>query len=282
MDFILNDKSLCGQFNSVSSFFDSLKNNVRCFELINDTEGSKIYKTQNFYKNKVTSNIRLCDLNKYNDDELVYFLIQLDRIVYHAPYWEDDFKQNLNSKYIHGQEDVSCTCIAEAAENNFPLLSFKCDKYTDKKLDVCKDNEKIKVYSIYTPMYLTDKFYKELKLSRLDLLKTQFNSTRIDCSILNQNCGINELEENEFNLLPGTLKKFVKHDSWESIALDDGLEYKKYHNKANNTDNPFWRYKDKTIMKFRFSSVMRVFGYRKENRFRVIRFERDHDLSDNG
>ena len=56
MDFILNDKSLCGQFNSVSSFFDSLKNNVRCFELINDTEGSKIYKTQNFYKNKVTSN----------------------------------------------------------------------------------------------------------------------------------------------------------------------------------------------------------------------------------
>lgn len=282
MDFILNDKSLCGQFNSVSSFFDSLKNNVRCFELINDTEGSKIYKTQNFYKNKVTSNIRLYDLNKYNDDELVYFLIQLDRIVYHAPYWGDDFKQNLNSKYIHGQEDVSCTCIAEAAENNFPLLSFKCDKYTDKKLDVCKDNEKIKVYSIYTPMYLTDKFYKELKLSRLDLLKTQFNSTRIDCSILNQNCGINELEENEFNLLLGTLKKFVKHDSWESIALDDGLEYKKYHNKANNTDNPFWRYKDKTIMKFRFSSVMRVFGYRKENRFRVIRFERDHDLSDNG
>ena len=282
MDFILNDKSLCGQFNSVSSFFDSLKNNVRCFELINDTEGSKIYKTQNFYKNKVTSNIRLCDLNKYNDDELVYFLIQLDRIVYHAPYWGDDFKQNLNSKYIHGQEDVSCTCIAEAAENNFPLLSFKCDKYTDKKLDVCKDNEKIKVYSIYTPMYLTDKFYKELKLSRLDLLKTQFNSTRIDCSILNQNWGINELEENEFNLLLGTLKKFVKHDSWESIALDDGLEYKKYHNKANNTDNPFWRYKDKTIMKFRFSSVMRVFGYRKENRFRVIRFERDHDLSDNG
>ena len=131
-------------------------------------------------------------------------------------------------------------------------------------------------------MYLIDKFYKELKLSRLDLLKTQFNSTRIDCSILNQNCGINELEENEFNLLLGTLKKFVKHDSWESIALDDGLEYKKYHNKANNTDNPFWRYKDKTIMKFRFSSVMRVFGYRKENRFRVIRFERDHDLSDNG
>ena len=54
--------------------------------------------------------------------------------------------------------------------------------------------------------------------------------------------------------------------------------------KCNNTakDNPFWKYRDKTIMKFRFSSVMRVFGYRRGDRFRVIRFERDHRLSDNG
>ena len=129
-------------------------------------------------------------------------------------------------------------------------------------------------------MYLTDKFYKELKLSRLDLLKTQFNSTRIDCSILKTDCGVDELEDKEFDSLIGTLNKFVNHESWETIAIDDGLQYKKYHNKDN--DNPFWSYKGKTIMKFRFSKVMRVFGYRKGERFRIIRFERDHDLSDKG
>lgn len=53
MDFILNDKSLCGQFNSVSSFFDSLKNNVRCFELINDTEGIKYTRNKIFIKIKL-------------------------------------------------------------------------------------------------------------------------------------------------------------------------------------------------------------------------------------
>lgn len=35
-------------------------------------------------------------------------------------------------------------------------------------------------------------------------------------------------------------------------------------------------------MKFRFSSVMRVFGYRRGDRFSDIRFERDYRLSDNG
>lgn len=40
--------------------------------------------------------------------------------------------------------------------------------------------------------------------------------------------------------------------------------------------------KGKTIMKFRFSSVLRCFGYRKDNRFRILRIERDHKISDHG
>lgn len=35
-------------------------------------------------------------------------------------------------------------------------------------------------------------------------------------------------------------------------------------------------------MKFRFSDVMRCFGYRKDDRFRVLRLERNHTVSDNG
>lgn len=282
MEFILNDESLCGQFDSIGIFLDSLKENVRCFELINNVKENKIYKTERFYENKATSIDKLCDLNKYNNntDELFLYLIQLDSIIYEDPYWDNNFKQNLAEQYMCDNRNVSCTCVAEAAENNIPLLSFRHEKFIDKELEVFKGAKKIKVYSIYTPQYLSEKFYKELKLSRLDLLKTQFNNTRIDCSILKPDCGVDELEDKEFDLLIGTLKKFVNHESWETIAIDDGLQYKKYHNKDN--DNPFWSYKGKTIMKFRFSKVMRVFGYRKGERFRIIRFERDHDLSDKG
>lgn len=36
------------------------------------------------------------------------------------------------------------------------------------------------------------------------------------------------------------------------------------------------------LMKFRFSRRMRCFGYRKGNRFRLLRIERDHKKSDKG
>ena len=55
MEFILNDESLCGQFDNIGIFLDSLKENVRCFELINNVKENKIYKTERFYENKVTS-----------------------------------------------------------------------------------------------------------------------------------------------------------------------------------------------------------------------------------
>lgn len=35
-------------------------------------------------------------------------------------------------------------------------------------------------------------------------------------------------------------------------------------------------------MKFRFSKVLRCYGYRKEDKFKVLRLERDHSISDKG
>ena len=60
-------------------------------------------------------------------------------------------------------------------------------------------------------------------------------------------------------------------------------EYKKY-SPENEEKNWFsgGKYKGKTIMKFRYSKVMRCFGYRKGDRFRILRIERDHKISDNG
>ena len=67
------------------------------------------------------------------------------------------------------------------------------------------------------------------------------------------------------------------------FSLGQGLEYKKYTPK-NDEKNWFrgLKYSGQTIMKFRFSSKMRCFGYRKENKFMVLRLERDHSISENG
>lgn len=44
MDFILNEKSLHGQFENVETFLKSLKNNIRCFDIIHKKTETSVYK----------------------------------------------------------------------------------------------------------------------------------------------------------------------------------------------------------------------------------------------
>ena len=120
-------------------------------------------------------------------------------------------------------------------------------------------------------------------LERDECLKARYAGTRLDCTLLEKEYGTEHLEKEEYVLLLGTLDKFVRHESWESIGLDDGLEYKKYTPSSDEED--WFRnsvYSNQTIMKFRFSRRMRCFGYRKGNRFRLLRIERDHKKSNKG
>ena len=150
-------------------------------------------------------------------------------------------------------------------------------------LDIQKGSQKYEVLSIYSPRYLAQNHYIDLNIDRCDYLKIRYEGTRIDCSLLEKKSGPDQLKESEYKQLLGTLDKFVQHESWDTIDRDDGLEYKKYTPK-NDEKNWFrgLKYSGQTIMKFRFSSKMRCFGYRKENKFMVLRLERDHSISENG
>ena len=115
------------------------------------------------------------------------------------------------------------------------------------------------------------------------MLKRRYEGTRIDCSSIEMKYGTEILNENQLQQIISSMDKFVKHETWENIDRDDGLEYKKYtpdspkHNWYNGS-----MYRDKQIMKFRANSLLRVHGYRKGDKFRVLRFEIDHKQSDHG
>ena len=49
MDFLLNELSLQGQFDSTDSFLKSLPCTVKCIELIHQNANMPIYKTEDFY-----------------------------------------------------------------------------------------------------------------------------------------------------------------------------------------------------------------------------------------
>ena len=72
MDFLLNELSLQGQFDSTDSFLKSLPCTVKCIELIHQNANMPIYKTEDFYKCSITQDMKLCDLKNYQiSDELL-------------------------------------------------------------------------------------------------------------------------------------------------------------------------------------------------------------------
>lgn len=178
---------------------------------------------------------------------------------------------------------MSATSLAEAVARKGALLSFQLEAFKDCVLSVCREKKIYEVISVHTPGYLTEQYGKILHIDRKTFLMIRYEGTRMDCSTLELKDGADLLEKNEFKDLISTLDKFIGIESWEEISLDDGLEYKKY--KLNSKSEDWFsrgKYRGETIMKFRFSSVLRCFGYRKEDRFRLLRIERNHKISDNG
>lgn len=283
MDFILNEKSLRGQFDTVHAFFQTLSENVKCFRLIGEDACNRIYKTSDFYECQVTSKERLRDLRKYADDEVLELQLQLDSVIYSLPHWDTELQQDLDCCFRHEGEDVTATGIAEAAVRGDILLSFALNQYMDRDLEVSCADTIYQIPSVFSQRYLVQRYGKKLHVSSDDILKIRYDKTRVDCSLLDRKYGTGILNDAEIELLIHSLDKMVQHDSWESIALDDGLEYKKY-SPASDKDNWFRNtpYAQKTIMKIRFSDVHRAYGYRKGERFRILRLERDHRVSDKG
>ncbi len=282
MDFILNEKSLNGQFESINSFLESLSSNTKCFALIRQNHENNITKISDFYKCNITPNKKILDLKTEPcSDKLMRFQMQLDQEIQTVPYWDETPEHDISKAYCWNGENVSATAIAEAAKRNIPLLSFKSDFFTDCKLDVSLESEKYNIDSIYSPKYLANHFSREIHLDKDEFLKIRYEDTKIDCTFLEKKYGSSILEKNEYHLLLSSLDKFIEL-SWTDIEKDDGLEYKKYKPSPKENwfkNSPFRR---QTIMKIRFSDVLRAYGYRHNDRFRLLRFERDHKKSDKG
>lgn len=288
MEFLLNERSLHGQFKSTEDFLKSLKPLMKCINIIRTFSDMEIYKIRNFHECSITENSKICDLKSCgNSDELLRLKLKLDQEIYNYPHWDIDPVHDVSLEFLWGKENVTAMALAEAAVTGNSLLSFQSEKFQDCELEISAQiNEKEQAYhvcSVHTPKYLLENFQSFLAMDRKYILQIRYEGTRIDCTTLEDAHGVSILEKHEFSGLIVTLNKFVGHASWEDIERDDGLEYKKY---SPSSPKQNWfrgkKYEGKTIMKFRFSSTMRCYGYRKGDKFKVLRLERDHSISDHG
>lgn len=97
-----------------------------------------------------------------------------------------------------------------------------------------------------------------------------------------RNYTASDLTKEEFKAVHDSLRMMSSMD-WASIPKHDGLEYKPADKKAirkaiKRTPLPSSVPEDCTMFYFRASGKFRVFGYRAQNIFYLIWFDRNHNV----
>ena len=165
MDFLLNEKSLHGQFYEENQFLESLKPVIKSIDLIQRSSNIQIWKITNFHECKVIKDKTICSLNLNRaSDELLRFKIILDNVLKREPYWDSEPMHDISQKFMWKGEDVAATSLAEAAIKGDTLLSFDSEKFKDCVLQIENEKNIYEVCSVYSPKYLPTQNYSSVKI----------------------------------------------------------------------------------------------------------------------
>lgn len=281
----LNELSLKGQFEEINDFLDAAIPMMKCLKFIQKNHG-QVYKHSTFYKQKITKDFLWNDLRGVYNDKARRLKSLLLSTTDNPPFWDmqETFAQDLDSEYIVGEEDVTATSVAEAAEENGLLLSFLCDEYQNTSVKIVKNKvEFLEVKSAYSLDYLSEQLWENGEIELYEYLCAKYEGTRLDFSKMERKYGFQDFEKEELRDCLQTFNKFIKMETWEQIFQDQGLRYKKYSPESQDKN---WfkgeKYAGKVIDKFRCVNPKRCFGYRENDIFYVLRMERNHKISDYG
>ena len=171
MEFLLNERSLYGQFNSMDDFLKSLKPLVKCIKIIRNFSNMGIYKTCDFHECKITKDKKICDLNLNGmSDELMRFKLSLDQEIYNEPYWDREPVHDVSQEFLWNNENFTSTSLAEAVITKNSLLSFQSENFNDCVLTIVNNKKSYYINSIHTPKYLLEQYGNILKTDKKHIL----------------------------------------------------------------------------------------------------------------
>lgn len=159
MDILLNELSLNGQFTSIDNFIDEgLPPIVSILKEV-DSSNDLLYKKRDFYSSMVTPNTNLYDVvvgtHSRTYDQVRRAKRQLSALM-DDPYWEDNPNQSLNDSYVYLHDKISGSSIAEACERDKVIISFACNEYSSKELDIVKNEENIIIDNLFDNGHYND------------------------------------------------------------------------------------------------------------------------------
>lgn len=283
MEILINELSLDGQFADENEFFNNFDTVLETIKFIDLLEFS-LLKEYSFFQSKITSELKLNDFLKLRIDRARRMKQFLLKLAYNPPYWNDNQKHFIDNNYSFNGNKIFNTSLAESCERDRIVLSFNHKDFLQISLEIQRDNSPITLYNLIDKKHFLDYLLSNTKIKPLKYCKFKFENSNLDFSKIEDGYGFDSLdnkEQEESFLL--AFNGFSKM-SWEDIIKSDGLEYKQY----SKPKKQCWFLKNKglyantDIYKFRVTQKYRCFGYRKDNKFFVLRFEIDHKISDNG
>ncbi len=280
----MNELSLEGQFVNLEDFLDSLKVMI-VVQKVMDAAQIRLLKHYNLTNEKVTESHTLhqvlTDNSVKTTNEIRRFKMYLKRLLSDPAFWHESqiHKETDNYIFKHTEKKYDYS-LAEACERDRKVLSFDNERYREDILEVQKNGMKMTLLNFHNPYTLSETLYEENLINENDYCKFRFYNTNLSFDKLDDKYAFEILTNEEKRTFISTFKMFSEM-SWEDILKHDGLDYKPYTPPGESwfEHTPFAY---KKIYKFRTSQRCRCFGYREEDVFFVLRFERDHKISDKG
>lgn len=279
IEFLLNEKSLDGQFESMQAFYETLPVMSRNLKILQSND-IILQKHSSLYQRRVTTDFTLYDLQNRSGkvapdqrDKVIYWKRQLSSLMSEPPFWDAE---------SGGSEDS----IQEAAKRDTDVLSFAHESYKDTILSVSCGETICEVRSSVSTGYLVEGIFQRGYIDTAEYIRQKYQNGRIRTQYLDMETdSISALEKLEMKELIEGLDRFNAARTWKDITGDRFFNYKSYQ-PSSEKYNVFANssFSGKNIDKFRCGqhSKVRCFGYREGELFYVLRIERDHSYSDHG
>ena len=191
----LNELSLEGQFENFNKFFCEIKSMIKCLKYVNE-QGEKIYKSSDFYERKITPDKTWNDLRGEKSDIARRLKSLLLSTTDSPPFWDlEEIGQDLSAIYQWNDLDVSGTSIAEAAEARGVLFSFPLEKFTDKNLNIIKnERDMLDVFSVSSMKHFNEWLWENEDIDIYNYLSCRYDATRLNFSRLEREYGFDDFE----------------------------------------------------------------------------------------
>ncbi|MEC0902572.1 MULTISPECIES: hypothetical protein [Bacillus cereus group] len=285
MKVILNEISIENRFLNLNDFLSKLKDIVAIYTL--NIQELEILKPSNLYSINLFDNIPLQTLlfdKRFNrNDEIRRLKSILSNLIQEEPFWDASPLHQISDQYkCDFTTKLHSYGIAEACEREQYILSFCTDEFINCEIISVEKNadEILEVKNIWSKKYLLDELLEKGSIDYLTYCKNRLKKTNLLFDELEEDYGFKTLNAEQSRLFINKFKEFSKMN-WDQISQSSGLRYKEY-----SPSGISWfkgtRYEFEKIMKFRINDKYRCFGYRCGDNFKVLRFETDHKISDNG